>query len=57
VSNHRDELEKYYKFILPKKPTVDLLMDKVAFHRWAMERGFPVPQSYIACSQKSWMLF
>jgi predicted ATP-grasp superfamily ATP-dependent carboligase len=51
LSDHRDALEKYYAFLLPEKPAVDLLMDKTAFHQWAQERGFHVPESYIVESQ------
>jgi len=50
ISAHRNELEKYYRFVFPDKATVNLLMDKVVFHRWAEEQGFPVPESYIANS-------
>jgi len=45
VSDRREELEEYYDFVLPSKPALDRMMKKIAFHRWAVERGFPVPQS------------
>jgi len=48
ISDNRDELREYYEFVFPPKTTVDLLMDKTAFHQWAVEHGFPVPESYIA---------
>lgn len=51
LSNHRNELARYYDFVLPEKSTVDSLMDKTAFHEWAINFGFPVPQSYIVESQ------
>ena len=47
LSNNREELEKYYDFVLPERETVDLLMDKTAFHRWAEARQFPVPELHV----------
>jgi D-aspartate ligase len=51
LSNNREELEKYYDFVLPERATVDLLMDKTAFHRWAEAHQFPVPESHVVESQ------
>jgi predicted ATP-grasp superfamily ATP-dependent carboligase len=47
VSDNRDELEKYYNFVLPDRDAVDLMMDKTRFHPWAREHGFLVPESHI----------
>lgn len=52
MSDNRDELKKYYEFVYPEKSSVDLLMDKTAFHQWAIEHGFPVPDSYIVGSKR-----
>jgi predicted ATP-grasp superfamily ATP-dependent carboligase len=52
LSDNRDELKKYYEYVYPKKSTVNLLLDKAGFHQWATDQGFPVPESYIASSQK-----
>jgi D-aspartate ligase len=45
VSDHREELSRWFKFVLPPKETVDTFLDKTKFHPWAMARGFPVPDS------------
>jgi predicted ATP-grasp superfamily ATP-dependent carboligase len=47
MSANRDELGKYYNFVLPDQAMVDLMMDKTIFHPWAAERGFLVPESHI----------
>lgn len=51
VSDHREELTKYFRFIYPSRNTVDLLIDKVAFHRWAGQGGFPIPKSEIVSNK------
>ena len=45
VSDHREELSRWFKFVLPPRETVDTFLDKTKFHTWAMARGFPVPDS------------
>jgi len=52
VSDHREELGKYYDFVLPEKPVLDSMMKKTAFHQWATEHGFAVPESHSAISHK-----
>jgi D-aspartate ligase len=47
VSDHREELTKYFRFVYPSQSTVDLLIDKAAFHRWAGQAGFPIPESNV----------
>lgn len=50
LSDNRDELGKYYRFVLPERHVVDLLLDKTAFYDWAIQTGFPVPESHIVGS-------
>lgn len=50
VSDNRQALGEFYRFVLPERDVVDLLLDKTAFHSWALRLGFPVPESYIAAS-------
>lgn len=51
VSEQRGDLEPYFHFVLPKKESVALLMNKIAFHRFAAERNLPVPKA-IAVSNR-----
>lgn len=51
ISDNRDVLGQLYHFVLPDAPTVDLLMDKTAFHGWAARKGYPVPESYAVSSK------
>lgn len=50
VSDNRETLEEYYHFVQPDKNSLNLLMDKTEFHRWALEKGFDVPQGYVVTS-------
>jgi predicted ATP-grasp superfamily ATP-dependent carboligase len=43
ISRHRTELEGLYHIVLPDPDTVDLLLDKAAFHEYAAARGYRVP--------------
>jgi predicted ATP-grasp superfamily ATP-dependent carboligase len=43
VSEHRDELARYYRISLPDAATVDLILDKRRFYDFASENGFPIP--------------
>jgi D-aspartate ligase len=52
ASDHRDELLKYYRFVLPSQDALDRMMDKTIFHRWATEKGLPVPESHIVESKR-----
>lgn len=45
VSQHRTELEKYYRFRLPSHQCLALLMQKSAFQQLAIEHDFPVPRA------------
>lgn len=50
ISDNRDLLGRYYDFVLPDAPVLDLLLDKTKFCRWAEERGFTVPVTRTAAS-------
>lgn len=46
VSEHRDVLQDYYMFSLPKKALIRLLLNKQEFYQAATQLGFSVPQTY-----------
>jgi predicted ATP-grasp superfamily ATP-dependent carboligase len=48
ISDNRELLEKYYTFVLPDKSSLNMLLDKIAFHEWAKKQGFTVPEAYFA---------
>jgi D-aspartate ligase len=47
VSRWRDDLEPYYRFLLPPPDIVDLFNDKGEFHDFAMREKFSVPESVV----------
>jgi D-aspartate ligase len=50
ISRNRELLSEHYLFVLPDRPTVELLADKTVFARWAQENGFPIPRTRIVSS-------
>ncbi|UCG61157.1 MAG: hypothetical protein JSV52_12635 [Candidatus Zixiibacteriota bacterium] len=46
ISEHREELSRYYEINLPDPEIVRLLMDKQRFTRLAVSRGWPVPETH-----------
>ncbi len=46
VSKNMDKLSKYYSFCGSDFSTVDLLLKKKKFSKWASDRGYPVPLSW-----------
>lgn len=52
ISEHRDRLKAWYHIMLPSHATVELLMDKAAFYRYAREKGLPIPPTYFLYSQE-----
>jgi D-aspartate ligase len=46
VSRHREALEPWFHVALPAPGVVEMLADKLAFHAYAEERGFPVPRTF-----------
>lgn len=50
LSRHRDELEPWFRLVLPEPKTVEMLVDKARFHAWAEREGLPVPRARVlAC--------
>jgi len=47
LSEHREELRALYHLALPEADVVRMLMDKVAFLRFAAEQGLPIPETFI----------
>jgi len=52
ISDHREVLQECYHFVLPEKSTLNLLLDKVAFHDWAEKEGLSVPKTHIVASHE-----
>jgi D-aspartate ligase len=47
ISDHRAQLEGLYHIALPDPDTVDVLLDKAAFHEYASARGYRVPRTRV----------
>src|SRR5882757_841073 len=47
VSRWRDDLEPYYRFLLPPPGIVEIFNDKGEFHEFAMREKFSVPESIV----------
>jgi predicted ATP-grasp superfamily ATP-dependent carboligase len=47
VSNHREEIEKYYHFVLPPHHVIETLMRKTSFNDFAIANGFLVPRTFV----------
>jgi D-aspartate ligase len=47
VSRWRDDLEPYYRFLLPPPDIVEIFNDKGEFHDFAMREQFSVPESVV----------
>jgi predicted ATP-grasp superfamily ATP-dependent carboligase len=47
VSRWRDDLEPYYRFLLPPPDIVEIFNDKAEFHDFAMKEKFSVPESVV----------
>ena len=48
MSDHREELARYYRFVLPSRKAVDMALDKRSFYAFAEARGFSVPLTRVA---------
>ena len=46
ISQHRAKLEPWFYIIMPIHDTVDLLMNKTRFYKFAMENEFPIPKTF-----------
>ena len=47
VSRNRKKLEQYYKIALPAEDTVEMLMDKPSFYKFAINEKLPVAKYYL----------
>ena len=47
VSRNRKRLEEYYKIALPAEETVEMLMDKPSFYKFAIEENLPVAKYFL----------
>ena len=52
ISQHRAELEGSYHVVLPEHETVELLMDKARFTRFAQARGIPIPPTRFVSTEE-----
>lgn len=46
ISRHREKLTGWYHVVLPEPGVVEMLVDKIKFHAYAQEKGFPVPSTF-----------
>jgi predicted ATP-grasp superfamily ATP-dependent carboligase len=51
LAAHAEDVARHVEFVLPPADVVTTLLDKTAFHRWAVDRGFPVPHTEIVANQ------
>jgi D-aspartate ligase len=51
VSRNRCVLQERYYIALPESDTLEMLMDKATFYRFARERGLPVPATFLLRSR------
>lgn len=45
LSRLGDRLSEWYEWVLPDRETVEMMMDKVAFYRFAQENDLPLPRT------------
>lgn len=45
LSRYRDRLEPWFQLVLPVPETVEMMMDKVSFYRFAQRNGLPIPDT------------
>lgn len=55
VSQARSELSQFFEIALPSPDTIDLLMNKRRFLRFAEQRGWPVPKTWFIRSREELM--
>lgn len=48
VSENRERLEPYFHYALPAKEVLRVFLNKKAFYKLAMDRGFPIPRTYFS---------
>jgi predicted ATP-grasp superfamily ATP-dependent carboligase len=54
ASEIRDELARYFRFLLPEPETVTTLVDKVAFAGFAEREGLAVPRTFVIDQDADW---
>jgi D-aspartate ligase len=47
ISQARDRLTQWYRFVLPAHDTVAMLMDKMSFTAFALEAGLRIPPTFV----------
>jgi predicted ATP-grasp superfamily ATP-dependent carboligase/thymidylate kinase len=52
LSRYRDRLEQWFHLVLPAPETVEMLMDKVAFYRFAQQNELPIPNTALLYSRE-----
>lgn len=52
ISKCRDELEPFYRVVLPQHDVVEMMMDKVKFYTFASANGFPIPKTRFLYSRR-----
>ncbi len=53
ISQHRDRLLPYYRIALPDHDTLEMLVDKISFYKFAQKEGFPIPQTFFLDDQSN----
>lgn len=51
LARHRAALEPWYHVMQPEPATVELLMDKVRFYRYVIDKGLPLPTTFMLESE------
>jgi D-aspartate ligase len=52
ISRFRDRLQDWYHVVLPDANVIEMMVDKVKFYRYALENGFPIPETYFLSSRE-----
>ncbi len=52
LSAHRRRLQKWFHIALPDPHVVDMLMDKIAFYRFAQENNLPIPGTFLLTNRE-----
>jgi D-aspartate ligase len=52
LSRYRERLEAWFQLVLPAPETVEMMMDKVAFYRFAQQNELPIPNTAFLYSRE-----
>jgi len=52
VSRYRHQLENNYHVVLADQDTIEMMVDKVKFYRFAQEKGLPIPKTYFLTTRE-----